>query len=291
MLRHTFALLCSGLAILILGCASPTATPTPTATATPAPEPTVVWPSLASIEPQTVSPGEKVLISGSGGYLFVPPGGYIEDSRIFEAFFDGEPIGSVTCFVNTCQGEFSVPETAEPGEHTVSLEGGAQASILVEEVSLDEIKERLGYALLPEYVPNGLRLSAANVSGLRGHLIFDGPEGRLYVSYPVSFSEEGFLVEGDPNSARRPDDAVTEVELEGGMGHLVRGKWSDATVAMGPFMDPALAQWEYHGVLSLYWSTRIQESNVGVVIQALGSSLDWIGQEDMAQIAVSLKQR
>ena len=184
-----------------------------------------------------------------------------------------------------------MPETAEPGEHTITLEGGAQVSILVEEVSLNEIKERLGYALLPEYVPNGLKLSSANVSGSRGHLIFDGPAGRLNVSYPVPFSEEGFLVEGDPNSARRPDDAVTEVELGGWMGYLVRGKWSDATVAMGPFMEPGLAQWEYQGALSLYWSMRIQESNVGVVIQAQGSSLDWIEQEDMVQIAGSLRQR
>ena len=184
-----------------------------------------------------------------------------------------------------------MPETAEPGEHTITLEGGAQASILVEEVSLDEIKERLGYALLPEYVPSGLKLRAANVTGSRGHLIFDGPEGRLNVSYAVPFPEEGFLVEGDPNSARRPDDAVTQVEVGGGMGYLVRGKWSDATVAMGPFMDPSLAEWEYHGALSLYWSMRIQESNVGVVIQAQGSSLDWIEQEDMVQIAGSLRQR
>ena len=181
---HTFALLCASLAILILGCASPTATSTPTAT--PAPVPTVVWPSLASIEPQKVSPGEKVLVSGSGGYLFIPPGEYVEDSRTFEAFFDGEPVGSVTCFVNTCQGEFSVPETAEPGEHTITLEGGAQASILVEEVSLDEIKERLGYALLPEYVPNGLKLSAANVTGSRGHLMFDGP-AKVGSTYLIPF--------------------------------------------------------------------------------------------------------
>ena len=284
MLRHTFALLCSGLAILILGCASPTATATPT------PAPTVVWPSLTLIEPQKVSPGEVVLISGSGGYLFIPPGEYIEGSRTFEAFFDAEPVGSVTCYVNTCQGEFSVPETAEPGEHTITLEGGAQASILVEEVSLHEIKERLGYALLPEYIHNGLRLIAANVSGSRGRLIFDGSAGSLNVYYPVPFPVDGFLVEGDPNSARRPDEAVTQVEVGEGMGYLVRGKWSDATITMGPFMDPALAQWEYHGALSLYWTMRIQESNVGVVIQALGSSLDWIEQEDMLRIAASLRQ-
>ena len=85
-----------------------------------------------------------------------------------------------------------MPETAGPGEHTVSLEGGAQVSILVEEVSLDEIEERLGYVLLPEYIPNGLRLSEAKVSGSRGHLIFDGPAGSLNVSYPVPFSEEGY---------------------------------------------------------------------------------------------------
>ena len=97
-------------------------------------------------------------------------------------------------------------------------------------------------------------------------------------------------MEGDPNSARRPDDAVTQVEVGEGTGYLVRGKWSDATVAMGPFLQPELAEWEYHGVLSLYWSMRIQESNVDVVIQALGSSLDWIEPGEMVRIAGSLKQ-
>ena len=97
-----------------------------------------------------------------------------------------------------------MPETAEPGEHTITLEGGAQASILVEEVSLDEIKERLGYALLPEYVPNGLKLSAANVTGSRGHLMFDGPEGRAQRILSRSLFRGGLPSGGRPKFGKAP---------------------------------------------------------------------------------------
>ena len=71
------------------------------------------------------------MISGSGGYLFVPPGTFIEDSRDFDVFFDSELAGSVTCFANHCQGEIGVPETAIPGEHAITVEGGSGVTVNV----------------------------------------------------------------------------------------------------------------------------------------------------------------
>ena len=71
------------------------------------------------------------MISGSGGYLFVPPGTFIEDSRNFDVFFDSELAGSVTCYANHCQGEIGVPETAIPGEHAITVEGGSVITVNV----------------------------------------------------------------------------------------------------------------------------------------------------------------
>ena len=71
------------------------------------------------------------MISGSGGYLFVSPGTFIEDSRNFDVFFDGELAGSVTCYANHCQGEIGVPETAILGEHTITVEGGSGITVNV----------------------------------------------------------------------------------------------------------------------------------------------------------------
>ena len=76
-------------------------------------------------------------ISGSGGYLFTPPGGYDESSRTFEALFDGEAAGVVECYANTCQGEVTVPDTAEPGRHEVTVEGGSRIFIKVIEEALE----------------------------------------------------------------------------------------------------------------------------------------------------------
>ncbi len=71
------------------------------------------------------------MISGSGGYLFVPPGTFIENSRIFDVFFDSELAGSVTCYANHCRGKIGVPETAMLGEHAITVEGGSGITVNV----------------------------------------------------------------------------------------------------------------------------------------------------------------
>ena len=47
----------------------------------PTPQPTVVWPIQSSAEPESAPPGTKVKLTGSGGYLFTPPGKYDESSK------------------------------------------------------------------------------------------------------------------------------------------------------------------------------------------------------------------
>jgi hypothetical protein len=143
-------------ALVACGSAQPIATPTPTpapltappgvsaspaAPATTAPaskvpstrlptltaEPggTLVLPSFHEVLPPEASPGEEVRVIGSGGYLKLTGGGYNEASRNFPLLFDGEPIGKVSCYVNRCEGRFTIQVGTAPGPHLITTEGGA----------------------------------------------------------------------------------------------------------------------------------------------------------------------
>ena len=113
------------------------AAPTPTLTQTTMPEPsrspvpTVVWPVLTELQPPQAAFGEQVHLIGRGGYLFYPDGGYDESYRTFEIYLDGEPTGSIGCYVNHCEGDFAVPVDALPGPHEVSAEGGSRLSLQI----------------------------------------------------------------------------------------------------------------------------------------------------------------
>jgi hypothetical protein len=98
----------------------------------------MVWPSLSKIEPLVAAPGEEVKVEGLGGLTKLTTAdrtvtGYIESARSFALYFDGEPIGSLGCYVGACQGALTVPDGASPGSHQISVEGGASRSITVAE--------------------------------------------------------------------------------------------------------------------------------------------------------------
>ena len=126
-------------ALLAVACTQATATPTlprATPTFTPTPSVDIVWPSLQTLEPATASPGEEVRVIGSGGFLRVD-GGFDESSRDFPLFLDGESIGAVNCYVNRCEGVFTVPFSIAPGVHEISVEGGSRLSMEVEGSAVD----------------------------------------------------------------------------------------------------------------------------------------------------------
>ncbi len=155
---------------------------------------------------------------------------------------------------------------------------------------LDEITEGLGYALAPGYLPEDLELSQVEMSGSRLASLIYQDQGRLLnISYPISFPSGGYLVRGVDTSPKRPDDALSEVEVKGEIAYLVRGQWSAATIARGPGADPDLAEWDYDFILSLFFDFHISQDNkVGVIIQARFSPADWITGEELVKIAESL---
>ena len=111
----------------------------PTATLEPGPPETssvTVWPSLTKVEPSTASPGQEVRIEGHGGHTELRKAdgtvaGYIESARSFPLYFDGQPVGSIGCYVNTCRGTVTVPKDALPGEHQISVEGGSSQTVTI----------------------------------------------------------------------------------------------------------------------------------------------------------------
>ena len=131
----------------LVATAAPTPTPKvtiPTATLEPLPSDitqVVVPPDLSRINPGEAAPGEEVQIEGSGGHIELRDEqgaviGYIESAASFALFFDGEPIGSIDCYVNTCRGTMIVPEEALPGNHQISVEGGSSRSVTIVEASV-----------------------------------------------------------------------------------------------------------------------------------------------------------
>ena len=60
---------------------------------------------------------------------------------------------------------------------------------------------------------------------------------------------------------------------------------------MGPFIEPSMAKWNYEGMWSLYWNTRVNQNNVGFVIQSQSTSEDLAAIEILTQLAKSLKEQ
>lgn len=97
-----------------------------------------VLPSLSRLNPEEAGRGEEVEIEGIGGLIRLVNDdggvvGHIESAKSFSLFFDGEPIGSIVCFVGRSAGALTVPSYAVPGDHEVSVEGGSTQVLTVTE--------------------------------------------------------------------------------------------------------------------------------------------------------------
>ena len=119
--------------------ATPPSSPTPPAPPTSsAPEFTevTVYPSLSEVQPSEVATGQEVKLQGFGGLIELrkpdgSAGGYIESARSFEVYLDGNPLGTIRCYVNVCNGAVVVPASTESGDHKISVEGGSSRNLTV----------------------------------------------------------------------------------------------------------------------------------------------------------------
>jgi hypothetical protein len=100
----------------------------------PTEEAFVAWPSLLPIEVESVMPGDELEIVATGGYLRWDTGcrkSINESAREFRVYFDDEPVGNISCFVNVCRVTITIPVDTPPGTHSLSVEGGSSLDIEV----------------------------------------------------------------------------------------------------------------------------------------------------------------
>jgi hypothetical protein len=77
------------------------------------------------IQPAEPAAGSELKVIGSGGYIQDTCGGYIEGARESKLYLDHEPIGDLSCYVNRCEGNLTLPATLTNGPHCLSVEANA----------------------------------------------------------------------------------------------------------------------------------------------------------------------
>jgi hypothetical protein len=83
-----------------------------------------ILPTIEKIQPEEIRPGSVVTVSASGGYLRDNCGGYIEGSRTYKVYVDNEPVADLACYVNHCEGKFTVPKDMAAGLHCMGVQKG-----------------------------------------------------------------------------------------------------------------------------------------------------------------------
>ena len=110
------------LMITAAGCSPGQVTPPSLLTPTMECDQELVLPQITEIQPAQPGPGEEITVIGSGGYLQDTCGGFSEGSRDFTLYLDQEPAGSLSCYVNRCEGKLVLPAALSTGKHCLSVE-------------------------------------------------------------------------------------------------------------------------------------------------------------------------
>jgi len=164
---------------------------------------------------------------------------------------------------------------------------------------VNELKERLGYALAPYYLPEGFEfakydeLLLIDIGSPVVYLIYSSPseDHHFVISYP-----EVFYPEGNPMfdflgiDLQRPSDAITTVQVNGESAYLIRGFWSEETIEEKiPVGDYKGAVWDYDFYLSLYFEYKVNvDETVGINIMASPYAPEWMTSEELIRIAESI---
>ena len=173
--------------------------------------------------------------------------------------------------------------------------------------NLDDVTEALGYSLAPASMPEGFEFDQYDVSEIGTDTIasivyerlHDSTYQYIFIMYPLSFtssSSDNPLVEILGLEWHRPDDAVSEVKVNGKAAYLVRGSWSAESLQKLGNPDPeALAahtpSWDYDMYLSLFFDFELsQDEIVGVMMRAMLYPTEWITSNEMVKSAESLQR-
>lgn len=84
-----------------------------------------ILPKIEEIKPDEIRPGTEVAVSARGGYLRDTCGGFNESARTYHIYFDDEVAGDLMCYVNHCEGKFTLAASVTPGRHCMGVQKGS----------------------------------------------------------------------------------------------------------------------------------------------------------------------
>ena len=121
----------------------------------------------------------------------------------------------------------------------------------------EEIKEALGYALAPTYLPEGFELTKDGdrvdpilIWGETGHFNlmytkYSPSQGAtLVLSYPETYGESNPVMER--LGVTVPEDAISEIRINGETAFLFHGNWTlETLVRISQLITPLNPEWDY----------------------------------------------
>lgn len=184
---------------------------------------------------------------------------------------------------------------------TISISGCSEKEpILPDDVS-EKIIDNFGYALAPAWLPKGFEYAGPFPDNIVADKAFTGKMmlqsyGRdasaaignsLVMSYPTTdiipsaFQEMVGLIP--------PEDAITEIELNGNTAYFYRGNWSEETLGrVAKLEEPFDPKWDYERSIAIRFTINVpDEGSIWVSISTI-FSVDDITQKDLIKIAKSV---
>ena len=157
----------------------------------------------------------------------------------------------------------------------VSLAGCSGSQPMLPDDVAEEIEQNLGYALAPTWLPEGFDYSGPSIHDIAFDQTYGDPEIVQGYSKIVSLEETAQLVlsypapDVNPPSLESafaelvpPDDAVSEIEINGAAASLVTGTWSKETLQRIQKVElPLDPEWDYNGGYSLRFSIDVPGQN------------------------------
>ena len=173
---------------------------------------------------------------------------------------------------------------------------------LISSESADEIKEKLGYVLAPTYMPEGYEFGSSKEvltqsEGNTQHPVYlfyykeisSGKTLALMMEYPIEDNESSstFIAQF---GLIKPDDATTEIDIQGMTATINHGGWTEETKERVSKLDfPIEPEWDYSYGVSIRFYVEFPD-NEKVQIQ-LTTSLPIsdinLSEEEMIKIAES----
>ncbi len=194
------------------------------------------------------------------------------------------------------------------------LNACSPAMVEVQLPNLDGITEVLGYSLAPTQLPEGYELEQYGVDGISESVVpsYPMPSAMLHYKKYEDYATHRFIIQYPPNLPpsisddflletlgiewQRPDDAVSEVKVNGKTAYLVQGSWSAESLqhVINPdteFLATYTPEWDYDWYFSMFFDFELsQNESIGVIIRALLNSADWITAKEMVKIAESIRR-